>query len=340
MRTSLEGLIVRPYGDEDLDEVLALMRKSLQGGPMGERTRRFFHWKHFENPFGPSVALVAEIDGRIVGLRTFMRWPFWARGQSVQAVRAVDTATHPDYRRRGIFRTLTLEALEMIRRDTQLVFNTPNSRSLPGYLKMGWQEVGPIRIAIRITRPWRFVRGLPGVKRGGSARGGGISTCPFPPVEELLRERGLPALLDRVGAGARLTTARDVAYLRWRYADASGLDYRAITQWAGDDLIGVAIGRPRERGPLEEFTLTDLIVRDGDHATARRLLRDVTKAGTDHVAAHLATGTAGRRMGPLLGYVPVPTRVMTLVARPLQRLEPDPIELSSWQLSLGDLELF
>ena len=70
---------------------------ALGGGPAGSRPAEFFRWKHLENPFGRSFMLVAEADGRIVGLRAFMRWEFVAGDGAFRAVRAVDTATHPDY---------------------------------------------------------------------------------------------------------------------------------------------------------------------------------------------------------------------------------------------------
>ena len=68
----------------------------------------------------------------------------------MRAVRAVDTATHPDFRGQGVFSALTLGALEELRSDgVAFVFNTPNERSRPGYLKMGWQPVGQVRVLAR-----------------------------------------------------------------------------------------------------------------------------------------------------------------------------------------------
>ena len=129
---------------------------ALGGGPAGTGPAEFFRWKHLENPFGRSFMLVAEADGRIVGLRAFMRWEFVAGDRRFRAVRAVDTATHPDHQGKGIFSRLTLEALDALRDQADFVFNTPNEKSLPGYLKMGWQVVGRVPIRIRVRRPIRF----------------------------------------------------------------------------------------------------------------------------------------------------------------------------------------
>ena len=147
-----DPVVVRPFEDADLAGVLDLLRSSLGESAVLERTPELFAWKHLDNPFGRSLLLVAEDEARpdrpIVGLRAFMRWELVTPGgDRVRCVRAVDTATHPEYQRRGIFRRLTLSAVEQAEADgVDMVFNTPNPKSGAGYLSMGWQEVGPIGV--------------------------------------------------------------------------------------------------------------------------------------------------------------------------------------------------
>ena len=89
------------------------------------------------------------------GFRTLMRWEFLDGERVVRAVRAVDTATHPDYQGRSIFTRLTLHALdELVAEGVEFVFNTPNEQSRPGYLKMGWQVVGQLPTAVAFHR-WK-----------------------------------------------------------------------------------------------------------------------------------------------------------------------------------------
>lgn len=358
-----DDILVREAVEEDEPELLRLLTTSLAGGPTGERTADFLRWKHRRSVFGESPGLVAlSGDGRLVGVRLFLRWEFTAGGSVVRAARPVDTATHPDFRGRGIFRRLTLDLLERVSRDTHLVFNTPNANSLPGYLSMGWRRVGTVPIAVRPARPGSFVRGLGGELsrlRGGPPKPapgtGGARLpvrCPLPTAAEVLKGvSGLDALLEeRAAADAaaprvRLGTERTAEFLRWRYADAPGLDYRAIAVEHGGTLAGIAFCRPRARGRLAELTLSDLVVRPGDRATAARLLRTAASAGCDHVATHLADGTEGRSVALRSGYLPAPRTGMTLVARPFgERVpgssEPDPLESASWRFALGDLEVF
>ena len=147
------GLEVRPATGSDREEVLALLGRSL-GSDGDPRYPALFAWKHDENVFGPSPMWVATDAGRVVAFRAFMRWEFERGGRRLRAVRAVDTATDPDYQGKGLFTRLTMLGLDEMRADgVDFVFNTPNSQSRPGYMKMGWREVGHVPAAVRFTGP-------------------------------------------------------------------------------------------------------------------------------------------------------------------------------------------
>jgi GNAT superfamily N-acetyltransferase len=331
---------IRPLEPADEPAVLELLGASLAGGPTGRRTAEFFHWKHVANSFGRSPGLVAEQDGEVIGLRLFLRWEFRAGDQVIRAVRPVDTATHPEHQGRGIFKALTLSALDQLQADTDLVFNTPNEKSMPGYLKMGWQVVGTVPIAIRPVRPITFARQFRAATRG--APSGPPPVCPLPPAASILdRSDELDALVAEVGAGdPRLRTRLSLDYLRWRYVEAPDLDYRVISVDGPGGLAGVAFARARRRGALAELTLSELLVRPGDRRSAGRLLRAATRAGCDHVATHLARGTELSAPGRRNGYLTTSRVGMVLTSRPLRELPANPLDLASWRFALGDLEVF
>jgi hypothetical protein len=122
----------------DMPQILSLTKAHLDEA----FSEDFFVWKHLQNPFGVSFAMGAWDSEKLVGLRMFMRWEFVGpKGTLIKAIRPVDTVTHHDYRGQGIFKSLTLKGLELCQNDYDLVFNTPNENSLPGYLKMGWQTI-------------------------------------------------------------------------------------------------------------------------------------------------------------------------------------------------------
>ncbi|MFM8973478.1 MAG: GNAT family N-acetyltransferase [Actinomycetota bacterium] len=261
-----DSVVVRSARPEDHEEVLALLATAL-GWDADEGLPEYFTWKHRTNPLGPSPEWVAEVDGRIAGFRTFLRWEFEdATGRRHRAVRAVDTATHPDFRGRGIFRDLTLGAVAAMTADgIDFVFNTPNDQSRPGYLKMGWHAVGRLPTAVRPTGvrgAARLLGARVAAERRPLADGGGASAT------DLLADARLDDLLARIAPPTGLRTHRTAAHLRWRYGHPP-LGYRAVA--VGDDpAAGIAVYRVRRRGTAREAALC----RVGGPGTPRCRPRD------------------------------------------------------------------
>jgi GNAT superfamily N-acetyltransferase len=321
---------VRPAGPSDHTAVLALMEAAL-GWSSDEHFEAFFTWKHDHNPFGRSPAWVAVDDHKVVGFRTFLRWEHQAPGGAViPTVRAVDTATHPSYQGRGIFRRLTLQALDGLRaQGVAFVFNTPNDQSRPGYLKMGWTSLGVLKAAVRISSVAAVGRigraRVPAELWSAPAHGGS-------PAPAVLADPRLPDLLDSVPRATGLATHRTPEYLRWRYGFAP-LAYRAVT--LDDDVrSGLAVFRLRRRGPALECALCEVLAPGGDRRAYRALVRSVAReCGADYML----------RIGGLApvrtGFVPVPGQGPVLTWYALAD-DPPGQHLGDWALTLGDVELF
>ncbi len=177
-------MTIVPLTEDRVPEALALLKTSLQF--TGDAV--WFHWKHRQSPFGPSPGFVAMEGEHMLGVRLFMPWHFVHRGELFRALRPVDTATLPPARGKGVFRKLTLEGLDLLRGSYDLVFNTPNSQSYPGYRKMGWQD-------------WVQCRGI---YFGVLPRRQGVA--PVPRVE-------VATVFDR----DCMRTCVDARYLQWRY---------------------------------------------------------------------------------------------------------------------------
>ena len=321
---------VRSAAPADRGAVLELLSASLGWVP-DELSSRYFTWKHEENPAGVSPAWVAVADDRILGFRTFLRWQLeQPHGPDLSAVRAVDTATHPDAAGQGIFRRLTLHGLDAMRAEgVDLVFNTPNAQSRAGYLTMGWSDVGRLPAGVRpagIRSLGRMLRARVPAERWSSLSEAGE------PVAAVLADTGVGVLLASVAPAVRIRTRLTVDHLRWRYG-FDRLAYRAIVL-GGDPKRGLAVFRVRGRGSATEAVLCELVVPDGDRSAGRALQRELARqTGADYVI---------RLGGPAVdaaGFVRLPGQGPRLV---WQGLAPGagPPPLSGVEMSLGDIELF
>ena len=235
---------IRPLEDADRDAVLELFVASL-GWRDDDAHRELFRWKHESNPFGRSPGWVVEHDGEVVAVRLMMRWAFRRGGRVVRAVRAVDTATRPDHQGAGLFSALTRAAVAACRADgVAFVFNTPNEQSRPGYLKLGWRDVGRLPAAMRP----RSLGQLPGLVRGRQPAE--LWSSPIDTgvdVGTWLDGGGWrwPPPGDGVSSTDRaLRTAVDADVLRWRYG-LPELHYRVIDD--GDAAVIVRVRHARRR---------------------------------------------------------------------------------------------
>jgi GNAT superfamily N-acetyltransferase len=320
-----DDLVVRPATAGDRPDILALLERAL-GWDDDSRHEALFAWKHEHNVFGPSPSWVARDGDRLAGFRTFLRWDFERDGAVIHSVRAVDTATDPDYRRHGVFRRLTLHALDELRSSTAFVFNTPNDQSRAGYVKMGWQVLGRVPLAARpVSRGGiiRMVGARVSADLWSAENAGGERAAPVladgGPISELLRSQP---------ASSAMVTRRSVEYLQWRYGFAP-LDYRAVVMQSSA-ASGLALFRVRRRGKAREAALCEVLAPEADPANERQLVREVARTcRADYVlrvADHRDACVRLPRQGPVLTW------------RPL-RDSPRP-DRREWSVSLGDVELF
>jgi GNAT superfamily N-acetyltransferase len=301
-------------------EILGVLKASLGETTLLRRTPELYAWKHVDNPFGQSIQLVAELEDRIAGFRALMRWDLTTPGgEVVRCVRAVDTATHPNFQRRGVFRALTMSAVEMARDSgIDLIFNTPNDKSAPGYLSMGWVEVGDIGALVR-----------PRFRPAVQARDSDVVDLhdAIPDVEEV------PRIEPEQRPPRGLRTQRSDAYLDWRFKTHPYVRYGWVPDPSGN---GGAVVRASVRHGRTETTIVDLL--GGGSALAVRQV--VANSRSRYVATWFSRGSPERKAAIRSGLLPVPgVRALRLVANPLAHLPIDPGDLGSWDFAVSDLEL-
>lgn len=326
---------VREATEEDIPAIVELLKVSL-GESLMPKSERYWRWKHVENPFGKSPVLLCLEADKLVGVRAFMRWEWIHQGQVYRAVRAVDTATHPEYQGKGIFRMLTLSLLDYCRQQgDHFVFNTPNLKSKPGYIKMGWQQAGKLPLRIGVHRPFRIIKNY--ITNVSHAAGAENNT-----VIHYLAHAKLPGLLDdHLKQTKNITTNVSASYLRWRYQDVPVAEYVVVADSTQDALEGLIIGRLKNSRMGREFRITDCFLRKENNG--KDLLEKFTacrkQLGVDYTTISGAVSSQSKRIvnGLLLqGSLGPMVTVRSLAMQDLHAF----IDFKQWSPSLGDLELF
>lgn len=336
-----------PYDSSRKGEIADLLNRALAAKVVGQRDTAYWAWKHEDNPMGRSLMLLAESAGQIVGVRAFMSWKLAIDGATVRVVKPVDSVTHPEFQRQGIFKRLTIAACDMATEEgVQLIFNTPNAKSMPGYLKMGWKHTAAMALYVKPLRP---LRSMIRVARWKLSKG----PHKLPPIESYFRTppRTGQATLDDYADEIRdvisqqqrrprkLYTEQSLEFLRWRYACHPHIDYFAEVDIQDGRLQGIVFFRTNLREGLREVMIDDLVLRDGDLDSARRLVRSLVRnSQADYL---LAVGGPAAKFADVkrLGFYRVPKMRFDLAARHLANdFDPLAYDENSWSLCLGDLE--
>lgn len=222
------------------DEVASMHELSKACFGARANSEAFIQHRYFGTD-GPQVfVVVADVDGRLVGSQAVTLLRFAVAGQDQLVGMFTDGMTHPDHRKKGIFRHLLVEAERLsFERGTLFLFTMPNDESLPAFAKSEQWRILPERLLyIRpvSVRGLLADRGLPlflatflGApvdallslfKSHGGAR-----------AEELRELSGvateLDCLADRVAREAGgVMCKRDYCFLHWRFEENPTFRYR------------------------------------------------------------------------------------------------------------------
>lgn len=330
---------IRPATPQDKPAMIGLLKKSLGEGLI-PKSESLWNWKHEQNPFGASFVLLAEENGTIIGLRAFMQWKWKWNDTVYKAIRAVDTATHPDHQGKGIFKKLTLQQLELCKQQgVHFVFNTPNDQSRPGYLKMGWVQQGKMPLKLKVLNPIGLAYAI-AFKKGKAAAGAEDPTPSQtwdPRVFDLIDKHE-----DKTG---HLNTVLSSSYIRWRYADNPLFRYNYFTDYENFLLIG----RIKSHSFTRELRLVDCMLFN-NASNNRRINSLISKAVLPYCKKNKiqVISFSGQQYQTYrsalnwMGIIPVQNRGPIVTLRDLNMNEkfPELLEIKNWGYSLGDMELF
>ncbi len=102
----------------------------------GKHTRGSFKHQYIDNIYGPSVLVVVYMDDKPVAARGLWRNDVCDK----EAYQPGRTGVLAECRGKGIFTTMTLQAISLLPKDA-IIYNFPNQNSFPGYIKMGWVNI-------------------------------------------------------------------------------------------------------------------------------------------------------------------------------------------------------
>lgn len=229
-----------------------------------EHTRAWFAWKHVDNIWGPSIVTYAETSvGEIVAVRAFWRQSLQLGERTIVAYQPCDTATTAEHRGRGLFKRLTLAAIEASKEtNASLLFNYPTGNARSAYISLGWTPVNAVKAW---WKPLRTVQALKKCLRIGVRN---LESIALPESDWNFNVGNLA-----LPQGANVfVPERPAGYHLWRFGRHP--IHRYFVCGRGELK---AVVRLRQRGPFVEALIVDLWMEQGRCSTSsvRRLVSDI-----------------------------------------------------------------
>ena len=312
-------MIVREAKKEDIDSIIVLLQASL-GESLLKKSAEIWNFKHVINPFGESTVLLAEENNELIGVRAFMTWRWQMGNQIWNAYRAVDTATHPNHQGKGIFKKLTLQALDKIHEKGDcFVFNTPNDQSRPGYLKMGWQEVGKIKVALVPTFFYALHNLFFKMK-----------------IENTITPMQLEALCKiqnrELAANNLLFTTKSTSYLKWRYEENPLQTYFIYS--TPDCYVAMYVKKNRF---FKELRVVEIIC-DNDFKIKKNIRKAIVSCALEQECYLITVANKYLFALNIYGHFGPKLTFKSLTNNAI--FDGKALDINNWKYSLGDLELF
>jgi GNAT superfamily N-acetyltransferase len=331
---------VRRATPDDTEAITQLLGTVFDDNPKADPA--VYDWQYWHNPLGPSVVVIAEADGEVVGHAAAYLAPGRLRGSPATIAHGGDAAVRSDHRGSGLFTRLSeARATGVTEAGAAAMMVLPNPAAVRANVRSGLEAIGRVPVWVRpIDDAWaarrlHVPRTVAAVGRRLAFRDLDPGTAGraqiVPSGFDQLHTRVAPRLGCGLGRGAR--------WWRWRYAAAPRSDYRTYEARRGDRLVGVAVVADRERMGARFRYVFDLLAEDD--AAARSVLAaalgDDSESGPVVAAAMLglrgswaaqrARGCGFRRLPRALEPRPMVLGVVT----PTTATHPQP-----WHISWGD----
>jgi len=240
----------------------------------------FWDWLYCNNPAGGAITFVAEKDGRIIGHYPNVLQYLKIDNRIFQTGLVLHLATHADYRRLGVFKSLGQASMqELVRSRIPFSIAFPNQKSLPGFVnRLGFFDIATLPLLVKplkIRNILAKVTKKPGLASFLSFLLEPLYHMSFSHFKFTKKRRNIKIEMresfdhqfdifwNRSMAQAKIMAPRDSRYLNWRFKSRPLQDYQILAALEGEEIAGYIIIRNAEVFSLKTGIIMDFFVLPG-----------------------------------------------------------------------------
>jgi hypothetical protein len=204
-----------------------------------EVNARYFRWKYKENPAGKMIGFIAISNGTLAGFYGVIPEQYFIGGRLYTIYQSMDTMTHPDFQKKGLFTTLAeMTYAEVLRKDPNtLIIGIPGSNSYHGFVnKLQWKALHHFSFGF-------LPRTLFKLKQSFSAK----SLYRTEKISDFATF-AVAAFLDKQKPDSRIQQQTSPEFLNWRISQHPVMKYTSLGFYINDILKGIVICHMNEDG--------------------------------------------------------------------------------------------
>ncbi|MBP7222241.1 MAG: GNAT family N-acetyltransferase [Sedimentibacter sp.] len=217
--------------------------------------KEMYEWLFDKNPYNKSgnmMYLLKEGD-KVIGCDGLLPNELYVNGKTLLTAHSVKSMTHPDYKRQGIFRTMTENSCERGKKDgVDVVIGLANDQSYPAYQRFGWPTLFEKEVYVKPILINNILKRR--IKIGFLAELGNSIYASFmknklkgqmdKEIEFEILDRvpeKIQKCWDKYKSKYNVLLVRDFKYLNYRYNERPDIDYTTLLAKLDNEIIGFAI---------------------------------------------------------------------------------------------------
>lgn len=228
------------YGKDD-NKITSFLKSASLAHKIPQKSEEWFHWKFEGSPYGKAILACAFDGDETVGCVGIGFGQMTFGDKLLSCALSYETFVHPNYQGCHLFTKLTkLAEEECSRRGVDVLYNFPNSNSLPGFIKRGWTAKRITTYKIKLCKPLKCILHISDIKKG------------FTPLDSNLIQIRNNNIIDLgvVAQNGVFIPQWSNQYIKWRF-----LTYPVGCYWIYNENDVFAIFRLGRRGKLKQAEL-------------------------------------------------------------------------------------
>jgi len=338
----------------NLDELITLSKSYYSTGDIINNS--YLTWQYLDNPAGAPFLFTSKENAasKLAGQYLVLPMGYQIMGETVSGSLSLNTLTHPDHQRKGLFTKMANAAYaDCAENNNYFTIGFPNPLSYPGFVrKLDFEHLGDIPLLIKPLKPLSMVMSY--FQKEKEKHGGEIEFKAVKTSDEIKKfdfnseqdQNKYNRFWDKVKDNYPVSSNKNFQFLKWRYNDHPTKTYSVFYKHSNDEITSIVVMRAEHVWGFNVGILMDFMQLDLNNKTLLKFASKCFKnMNLDFVAA-LHSNVHEYKTLKKSSFYKIPEKILPqkihFIVRKNKAFDTDSkiIKLENWKLTFGDYDIF